>query len=106
MPGIDARVGSGVDMDADAIVVQHAVHRGGDPILDTEGLDALREPRPPEQLRALLHEAWARARDVLVPAVVCAESCRGVAWTRRVEAALSPHGESSPRRPAPSGSPS
>jgi predicted nucleic acid-binding protein len=54
-------------------------------VLDSDGLEALSEAHPPPLLRALLQEAWARHRDVLVPAVVCAEVCRGVARTRRVE---------------------
>jgi len=57
-------------------------------VLDADGLDAVCDRRPPEAVRALLHEAWIRGRDVLVPAVVCAEVCRGVARTRRVEAAV------------------
>lgn len=57
-------------------------------VLDAAGLDAVCDREPPERVRALLHEAWARGRDVLVPAVVCAEVCRGTARTRRVEAAL------------------
>ena len=68
-------------------------------VLDAEGLDALCDPRPPERFRALLHEAWVRERDVLVPAVVCAEACRGVARTRRVEAAVGRHGEPRGQRP-------
>ncbi|MGH3856426.1 MAG: PIN domain-containing protein [Pseudonocardiaceae bacterium] len=68
-------------------------------VLDAEGLEALCAPTPPEQLRALLHEAWVRERDVLVPAVVCAESCRGVARTRRVEAALARHDQARGQRP-------
>ncbi len=58
-------------------------------VLDAGGLDAVCDPRPPEPVRALLHEAWLRGREVIVPAVVCAEVCRGVARTRRVEVALS-----------------
>jgi len=57
-------------------------------VLDADGLNAVCDPRPPEVVRALIHEAWLRGHDVLVPAVVCAEVCRGVARTRRVEAAL------------------
>lgn len=60
-------------------------------ILDADGVDALSEPSPPEALRALLAEAWRRHSDVLVPALVCAECCRGVRRTRAVEAALSRH---------------
>lgn len=69
-------------------------------VLDAEGLDALCDHRPPEQFRALLHEAWVRDRDVLVPAVVCAETCRGVARTRRVEAAVARHGRAHGEVPA------
>ena len=68
-------------------------------VLDAEGLDALCDPHPPEQFRALLHEAWVRERDVLVPAVVCAEACRGVARTRRVEAAVARHHQARGQRP-------
>jgi predicted nucleic acid-binding protein len=57
-------------------------------VLDAGGLDALCEPRPPVQFRALLEQAWNQGREVLVPAVVCAEVCRGVSHTRRVEAAV------------------
>src|SRR5208337_4436425 len=48
-------------------------------ILDADGLDALTEQPPPDRLRALLAEAWERKSDVLVPALVCAECCRGAA---------------------------
>lgn len=68
-------------------------------VLDADGLDALCDPHPPEQFRALLHEAWVRERDVLVPAVVCAEACRGVARTRRVEAAVARHHQVRGQRP-------
>lgn len=37
---------------------------------------------------------------MLVPAVVCAEACRGVARTRRVEAAVARHGQARDQRPA------
>ncbi|MFF5034576.1 type II toxin-antitoxin system VapC family toxin [Nocardia salmonicida] len=62
-------------------------------VLDSDGLSALCEPKPPARLRALPAEAKARAAEVLVPAVVCAEVCRGVARTRRVETLVSrkPH---------------
>lgn len=52
---------------------------------------ALADPAPPSAFRALLREALDRGRDVLVPAVVCAEACRGSARTRRVETALARH---------------
>ncbi|MGH8907255.1 MAG: PIN domain-containing protein [Egibacteraceae bacterium] len=68
-------------------------------VLDADGLDALCEPRPPERLRALLGEARARTRDVLVPAVVCAQACRGIPRTRRVEAAVARHPTGAKRPP-------
>jgi predicted nucleic acid-binding protein len=60
-------------------------------ILDADGLDALTEQPPPTRLRALLAEAWERKSDVLVPALVCAECCRGAKRTRAVEASLARH---------------
>jgi predicted nucleic acid-binding protein len=69
-------------------------------ILDAAGLDALTASQPPEVLRALLEEAWLRKRDVLVPAVVCAECCRGAARTRAVESALARHRPEAAQRPA------
>lgn len=68
-------------------------------VLDSEGLDALADPAPPAVLRALLREALDRGRDVLVPAVVCAEVCRGPARTRRVEAAVARHSPARGQRP-------
>jgi predicted nucleic acid-binding protein len=69
-------------------------------ILDAEGLDALSERHPPERLRALIAEAWARGSEVLVPALVAAECCRGAQRTRAVEASLSRHRETRGRRQA------
>lgn len=69
-------------------------------ILDADGLDALSEQPPPERLRALLTQAWIRRSDVLVPALVCAECCRGADRTRAVEAALSHHRDTRGTRPA------
>jgi len=69
-------------------------------ILDADGLDALTEQPPPDRLRALLAEAWERQSDVLVPALVCAECCRGVGRTRGVEASLARHRGSRAGRPA------
>jgi len=69
-------------------------------ILDADGLDALTEQPPPYRLRALLTEAWERQSDVLVPALVCAECCRGASRTRAVEAALAWHRETRAARPA------
>lgn len=69
-------------------------------VLDADGLDALADPVPPNAFRALLREAFDRDRDVLVPAVVCAEACRGTARTRRVEHALARHRPARGQRPA------
>jgi predicted nucleic acid-binding protein len=69
-------------------------------ILDADGLDALTEQPPPDPLRALLAEAWARKSDVLVPALVCAECCQGAGRTRAVEASLAQHRGSRAVRPA------
>jgi|SRR2546421_7361871 predicted nucleic acid-binding protein len=68
-------------------------------VLDADGLDALADPSPPDAFRALLREALDRGRDVLVPAVVCAEACRGPARTRRVETALARHRPTRGQRP-------
>ena len=65
-------------------------------VLDAEGLSTLAEVRPPNRLRLILEEAHRQHREVLLPAVVCAEACRGIERTRAVEAAISragrPHG--------------
>lgn len=68
-------------------------------VLDADGLDALADPAPPLAFRELLREALARGRDILVPAVVCAEACRGATRTRRVEAALARHRPNRGQRP-------
>jgi predicted nucleic acid-binding protein len=68
-------------------------------VLDADGLDALAAPLPPPALRALLAEALNRDRDVLVPAVVCAEVCRGAPRTRRIEAAVARHRPDRGQRP-------
>lgn len=68
-------------------------------VLDADGLDGLARARPQDGLRALLAEAWARDRDVLVPAVVCAEICRDAARTRAVESALARHAPAAGERP-------
>jgi predicted nucleic acid-binding protein len=68
-------------------------------VLDAGGLEALVRVPPAEGFRALLLEAWRRQRDVLVPAVVCAEACRGVARTRAVESALARHRSNGGQRP-------
>jgi predicted nucleic acid-binding protein len=69
-------------------------------VLDAAGLDALGDPHPPAGFRALLREAYSRGRDVLVPAVTCAELCRGAARTRRVEAAVARHDSARGQLPA------
>lgn len=68
-------------------------------VLDSAGLDALASARPPVAFRALLREAWERQRDVVVPAIVCAEVCRTAARTRAVEAAVSRHDGTVGERP-------
>lgn len=57
-------------------------------VLDAAGLTELASWRPSQRLRNLLLTAGRVRQAVLVPAVVCAEVCRGVAHTRQVEAAL------------------
>lgn len=69
-------------------------------VLDAAGLEQLARQRPSGNFRALLQVAWERDRDVLVPAVVCAEVCRGAARTRAVEAALGRHDRGRGQRPA------
>lgn len=68
-------------------------------VLDSDGLDALCDARPPQRFRAILQQAWARELDVLVPAVVCAEACRGGQQTRRVEATVARHSRRRGERP-------
>jgi predicted nucleic acid-binding protein len=63
-------------------------------VLDSAALSMLAAPPkggPSSFVRALLTTAWEQHRRVLVPAVVCAETCRGSARTRAVEALLSRH---------------
>lgn len=69
-------------------------------ILDSAGLDELASSRPSSTLRSLLDEAWRRRRNVIVPALVCAEVCRTAARTRSVEAVLSRHDVGAGNRPA------
>jgi predicted nucleic acid-binding protein len=69
-------------------------------VLDSAGLDALTDSQPSPHLRALLREAHARGRDVLVPAVICAELCRGAARTRRAEVAVARHDATRGQLPA------
>jgi predicted nucleic acid-binding protein len=69
-------------------------------ILDADGLAALTEQPPPDRLRALLAEAWNRRSDVLVPAIVCAECCKGARRTRAVGASLARQGDTRSARPA------
>lgn len=68
-------------------------------ILDAAGLDGLAAARPPDSLRAILAEAHRRRRDVLAPAIVCAEVARGARRTRSLEAAVSRHAPSQGERP-------
>jgi predicted nucleic acid-binding protein len=68
-------------------------------VLDAGGLDELSKSKPSDLFRALLREAWKRDREVLVPAVVCAELARGVKRTRAIEAALSRHDRASGQPP-------
>ncbi|MFT3851211.1 MAG: type II toxin-antitoxin system VapC family toxin [Ilumatobacteraceae bacterium] len=69
-------------------------------VLDSAGLATLAENPGHSRLRAVLAEAAARGRDVQVPAVVCAEVCRGMQRTRQVEAALARHTRDRADRPA------
>lgn len=74
---------------------------GGPVVLDAAGLIDLAQPGrrgPSPFLRALLETAWERDREVLTPAVVCAEVCRGQARTRAVEALLARHSHDRSRR--------
>lgn len=57
-------------------------------VLDADGLSELASPSPSGIVRNLVIEARNRDRPVLVPAVVCAEICRGASRTRSVEATL------------------
>lgn len=68
-------------------------------VLDAAGLDALASHPPPDRLRWLLREASERQRDLFLPAVVCAEACRGAARTRAVESALARHRPGAAQRP-------
>jgi hypothetical protein len=68
-------------------------------VLDAAGLDGLAAARPPDELRALLAEAHRRGREVLVPALVCAEVARGRQRTRALEAAVSRHDRVRGERP-------
>ncbi len=69
-------------------------------VLDAAGLEQLAAGRPADRFRALLAVAAERGREVVVPAVVCVEVCRGAPRTRAVEAALGRHARVRGRRPA------
>lgn len=69
-------------------------------VLDAAALAALTQPRPPDQLRALLQEAANRRREVVVPTIVCAEVARGRARTRSLEAAIRRHDTARGEQPA------
>lgn len=68
-------------------------------VLDSAGLEQLAAARPSARFRAVLAVAAERSREVVVPAVVCAEVCRGAARTRAVEAALGRHARQRGERP-------
>lgn len=68
-------------------------------VLDAAGLDQLASTSPSDSLRGLMRQAWDRDSPFLVPAVVCAEVCRGAPRTRRVEAALARYRTRSSHRP-------
>lgn len=69
-------------------------------VLDAAGLEALAAPRPPDSLRALLAEAHRRDREVVAPAVVCAEVARDRSRTRALEAAVARHDRARGESPA------
>lgn len=69
-------------------------------VLDAAGLEQLATARPSARFRAVLAIAAERHREVVVPAVVCAEVCRGAPRTRAVEAALGRHERARGERPA------
>jgi predicted nucleic acid-binding protein len=63
-------------------------------VLDSAALSDLASPcvrGPSAFFWSVLEQAWSDQRDVVVPAVVCAEVCRGVARTRQVESLLARH---------------
>jgi predicted nucleic acid-binding protein len=70
-------------------------------VLDAAALSDLAMPGPSgpsKKLRAILRVAWEQRRPVLVPAVVCAEVCRGQSRTRAVESLLARHDSSKAQR--------
>jgi len=81
-------------------VIDHGVTGPLPLVLDAAGLSALADPRPPDRLRALLAEAHRRSREVIAPALVCAEVARGLRRTRALEATLSRHDGHRGERPA------
>ena len=68
-------------------------------VLDAAGLDAVSSMRPSEMIRALLAEAHRRGREVITPALVCAEVARGPKRTRTLESAVSRHDRHRGERP-------
>jgi predicted nucleic acid-binding protein len=60
-------------------------------VLDSAGLEALCQTRPPDRFRALLAEAHRRRREVITPTLVCAEVARGRERTRALESAVARH---------------
>lgn len=69
-------------------------------VLDAAGLDSLASARPTDAVRALLHEAYLREREVIVPTVVVAEVARGRHRTRSVESVAARHDTRRGERPA------
>lgn len=69
-------------------------------VLDSAGLDELTHWQPSNRLRLLLKDALRHDKPVLVPALVCAEACRGSARTIAVESALSRFESATGEQPA------
>lgn len=63
-------------------------------VLDSEGLSRLARQQSASQtemVRALVQRRWRDGGNVVVPAIVCAEVCRGHHRTAEVEALLARH---------------
>jgi predicted nucleic acid-binding protein len=63
-------------------------------VLDSEGLSRFAKRESGKQtdfVRALVQRRWRDGGDVVVPAIVCAEVCRGHHRTAEVEALLARH---------------
>jgi len=72
----------------------------GPVVLDAESLSRFARDPSNEAIRGYLRVAAELHREVIVPAVVCAEVCRGVRRTREVEALLSRHERTATGTPA------